>query len=253
MSLSNFTIKEDSRETMKIMFKPLLIAVFLLVNTVSQATEEQYAELKMLISKSFPGAEITGFKDSAIPDVLEFNLGAQVLYVTKNGRFLFKGDIYDLVTQENITEKSAQASRVATLEAFGEENMLVYKAKDQKHFVTVFTDIDCPYCRRLHDEIDEYLAKGISVRYFFLPFKGKKSLEKSVSVWCSKNPTKAMTDAKKGRRIRSATCEHPIDAHMGIGRDFGIRGTPAIVLENGEMIPGYRPVKDVAKMLESKK
>ena len=235
------------------MLKHLLIAALVLISVASQAADDQYAELKTMISKSFPGAEITGFKDSAIPGVLEFNLGAQVLYVTKSGRFLFKGDIYDLVSQENITEKSAQASRVATLEKFGEENMLVYKAKDQKHFITVFTDIDCPYCRRLHDEIDQYLAKGISVRYFFLPFKGKKSLEKSVSVWCSKNPTKAMTDAKKGRRIRSATCEHPIDGHLAIGRDFGIRGTPAIVLDDGEMIPGYRPAKDVAKILETKK
>ena len=225
--------------------------MLILVSSASQATEDEYAGLKKMIAKNFPGLEITGFKESGVPDILEFNLGAQVLYVSKDGRFLFQGDIYDLVKEENITEKSEQISRVATLEKLGEKNMLVYKAKEQKHFITVFTDIDCPYCRRLHDEVDQYLEKGISVRYLFLPFKGKKSLEKSVSVWCSKNPTKAMTNAKKGRRIRSATCEHPIKEHMAIGRDLGIRGTPAIILDNGEMIPGYRPVKDVAKMLEA--
>ena len=237
---------------MKTILKTLLITSALLINTISQAAEkDEYADLRTMISKNFPGMEISGFKASGVTDILEFNLGAQVLYVSKDGRFLFQGDIYDLISQENITEKSEQISRVAELAKLGDENMLVYKAENQKHFVTVFTDIDCPYCRRLHDEVEQYLEKGISVRYLFLPFKGKKSLEKSVSVWCSTNPTKAMTNAKKGRRIRNATCDHPIKKHLSVGKEFGIRGTPAIILDNGEMVPGYRPIKDIAKMLEA--
>ncbi len=235
---------------MKNIVKPLLIMTLLVISSVSHATKDKYDDLRKMISKTYPGLEISGIKESGVTDILEFNLGAQVLYVSKDGRFLFRGDIYDLTTQENITEKSEQISRVSRLEKFGEKNMLVYKAKDQKHFITVFTDIDCPYCRILHEEVKQYLKKGISVRYMFLPYKGKKSFDKSVSVWCSKNPQKAMDSAKKGRRIRNVTCENPIEQHMDIGQEFGIRGTPAIILDNGEMVPGYRPVGIIEKILK---
>lgn len=234
---------------MKNMLKTVFTATLMLVSALSQADQDEYKSIKEMVSKTFPEMEIGGFKPSPIPNILEFNLGAQVLYVSKDGRFLFQGDIYDLVSQQNVTEISEQVSRVTNLEKLGEDNMLVYKAKDQKRFITVFTDIDCPYCRRLHEEVTQYQEKGISVRYLFLPFKGKKSLEKSISVWCSKNPQEALDNAKNGRRVRNASCDHPIEKHMAVGRDFGVRGTPAIVLDNGEMVPGYRPVDDIAKMM----
>ncbi|MDH5516771.1 MAG: DsbC family protein [Gammaproteobacteria bacterium] len=237
---------------MKNTVKALLVSVLMLFSVAIQAAEDQHAALKKMISKTFPGVEVSAFKESVIPNVLEFNMGAQVLYVTKDGRHLFQGNIYDLVSQKNITEESEKMARKATLDEFGEKNTLVYKAKKQKHFITVFTDIDCPYCRKLHDEVEQYLDQNISVRYMFLPFKGQKSLEKSVSVWCAKNPQQAMTEAKKGKQITSASCDNPIQKHMQLGREFGIRGTPAIVLDSGEMVPGYRPAKDVIKMLNAK-
>ncbi|MDH5393415.1 MAG: DsbC family protein [Gammaproteobacteria bacterium] len=234
---------------MKNTLKAILITVFMFVNGQAQAAEDQQANLRMMISKTFPGIEISKFKQTVIPGMLEFTMGAKVLYVTKDGRHLFQGNIYDLVSQQNLTEESEKTVRKTALDDFGEKNTLVYKAKNEKHFITVFTDIDCPYCRKLHEEVAQYTSNNVSVRYLFLPFKGKKSLEKSVSVWCSKNPTKAMTDAKEGRQITTATCDNPIEKHMQLGREFGIRGTPAIVMDNGEMIPGYRPAKDVLKIL----
>jgi len=237
---------------MKTMVKALLAAAILLSSALSQAADDKHQNLRLIISKTFPGAEITGFKASGVPDILEFNLGAQVLYISKDGRFLFQGDIFDLVRQENITEKAEQITRVSSLDKLGEKNMLVYKAKDSKRFITVFTDVDCYYCRKLHEEIGQYYEKGIDVRYIFMPLKGKKSSEKSESVWCAKNPQEAMTNAKKGRRLKKATCENPLKQHMVLGNDFGIRGTPAIVFDTGKMIPGYRPVNDIEKMLNKK-
>jgi len=234
---------------MKTMLHSVIATVLIVAASVSQAAEDPYKNLRGMVSKNFPGVEISGFKDTDIPNIIEFNLGAQVLYASKDGRFLFQGDIYDLIKQVNLTEQSEQISRVSALKKLGEDNMLVYKPENQKRFVTVFTDIDCPYCRRLHEEVDQYLKKGIGVRYLFLPFKGKKSFDKSVSVWCAKDPQASMTKAKEGRRVRNATCDHPLTKHMALGKDFGIRGTPAIVLDNGEMVPGYRPVNDIEKML----
>lgn len=235
---------------MKNIVKPLLIAALFTISPLSQAATDQYDSLRVTLSKVFPGLEISSFKKSGIEGVLEFNMGAKVLYVSKDGRYLFQGDIFDLVTQENLTDKAEQISRIATLEKFGEKNLLVYKAKDQKHHITVFTDVDCPYCRKLHEEVELYTNNGVSVHYVFLPFKGQKSFDKSVSIWCAKDRLKAMDDAKKGIRIESATCENPIKKHMALGQEFGVRGTPAIVLDTGEMIPGYRPAADVLKMLK---
>lgn len=234
---------------MKIFIKSGAIALFLLVNTALQAAENKYEQLQQMMSKTFPGMEVGGFKASGMPGLLQFSMGAQTLYVTEDGRFLFQGDLYDLVSQKNLTEETEKSNRVGTLETFGEENMLVFKPKEQKNFITVFTDVDCPYCRRFHEEMDQYLAKGIAVRYIFLPFKGQKSLEQSVNIWCAKNPQEAMTTVKNGNRITSPPCNNPIQKHMELGKNFSIRGTPAIVLQDGELIPGYRPVSDVAKML----
>jgi len=234
---------------MKNKVNPLVIILLLLISSVSQAADNKYVNLQLMIAKTFPGAEVTDIKETAIKGMIEFKLDAQVLYATEDGLYLFKGDIFDLVKQENITEKSKQISRVAVLKELGEKNMLVYEPKERKRFVTVFTDIDCPYCRRLHEEVPQYIEKGIAVRYLFMPFKGKKSLEKSVSVMCAKDPQKAMTNAKEGRRIRNITCDNPVKLQMEAGQKLGIRGTPAIILDNGEMVPGYRPVNEIAKKM----
>jgi len=234
---------------MKTMLHSVIATVLIVAASVSQAADDPYKNLREMISKNFPGVEISGFKDTDIPNIIEFNLGAQVLYASKDGHYLIQGDIYDLIKQVNLTEQSEQIIRVSALKKLGEDNMLVYKPENQKRFVTVFTDIDCPYCRRLHEEVGQYLEKGIGVRYLFLPFKGKKSFDKSVSVWCAKDPQTSMTKAKEGRRVRNATCDHPIEKHQALGREFGIRGTPAIVFDNGELLPGYRPVNDIEKML----
>jgi len=237
---------------MKTMVKTILMSVLLLSSALSMAAKDEHEGLRLIISKTFPGAEITGFKASGVPDILEFNLGAQVLYISKDGRFLFQGNIFDLISQVNLTENAEKSTRVSALKKLGEDNMLVYKPEQQKHFITVFTDVDCYYCRKLHEEIGQYEKKGIAVRYIFRPLKGKKSIEKSVNVWCAKNPQEAMTNAKKGRRLKKATCDNPIEQHMALGEDFGINGTPAIILESGKMVPGYRPADAIEKMLNSK-
>ncbi|MDH5425783.1 MAG: DsbC family protein [Gammaproteobacteria bacterium] len=238
---------------MKNFVKPLLITALLIISPLSQAATDQHAGLREVLSQVFPGLEIPAFKATGIDGVLEFNMGAKVFYVSKDGRYLFQGSLFDLVTQENLTDKAEQTNRVATLEAFGEKNLLTYKAKDEKHSITVFTDVDCPYCRKLHEEVEQYTNNGVSVHYAFLPFKGQKSFDKSVSIWCAKDSLKAMDDAKKGLSIQSATCDNPVKEQMALGQEFGIRGTPAIVLDNGEMVPGYRPAADVLQMFKAKK
>ncbi|NOT84829.1 MAG: DsbC family protein, partial [Methylococcaceae bacterium] len=121
--------------------------------------------------------------------------------------------------------------------------------------VYVFTDIDCGYCRKLHSEIDQYLAAGISVRYLFFPRagKGSDSYNKAVSVWCAKDRAKALTLAKQDKEIEEKTCPNPIDKHMQLAQEFEVRGTPMIVSDKGAVFPGYIPAKQLAESLATPK
>ena len=170
--------------------------------------------------------------------------------MTKDARYIFDGDLIDLLERRNLTEEMRGVERKNSLDTLGEKNMLVYTPKvTTKHTITVFTDIYCPYCRRLHEEMDQYMAAGVKVRYIFLPFKGKKSFDDSVSVWCADNPQKALDKAKSGEAIEAKTCEHPIEKHKLLASAIGIRGTPAIMFEDGNMSPGYVPAEKVILQL----
>jgi thiol:disulfide interchange protein DsbC len=145
------------------------------------------------------------------------------------------------------------AVRKAALDKIGEQDMIVFKAPNSKYTVSVFTDIDCGYCRKLHSEIDQYLAQGITVRYLFFPRagKGSESYNKAVAVWCAADKNKALTAAKKGDAFDIKSCDNPVDKHMQLGEDFGMTGTPMIVTAKGNILPGYVPAAQLAKVLAS--
>ena len=133
--------------------------------------------------------------------------------------------------------------------------MIVFAPEGKPSYtITVFTDIDCGYCRKLHGEMAGYNAEGIKVQYLFYPRagEGSPSFAKAVSVWCADDRRTALTDAKAGKSIPDKTCPNPVKEHLELGEKMGVSGTPAIVLENGEMVPGYIPPKRLAAMLKEK-
>ncbi|MGL5148470.1 MAG: bifunctional protein-disulfide isomerase/oxidoreductase DsbC, partial [Plesiomonas shigelloides] len=133
-----------------------------------------------------------------------------------------------------------------------EDKMLVYKARDEKHVVTVFTDITCGYCRKLHQEMADYNKLGITVRYLAFPRQGVPSANASQmqAVWCAKDPLKAMDDAQNGKSVGEAECDANIASQYQLGNAFGINGTPAIVLGDGSVIPGYQAPAALLEVLE---
>lgn len=205
--------------------------------------------LKKAFLEKVPGLEITQIKETPINDVFEVVIGAQVVYTDGSARYVIEGDLIDLATKRNFTEESRAIIRKTKLEELGEENMIVYTPKTVKHTITVVTDIDCPYCRRLHEEMDEYLKSGVKVRYVFMPLKGQSDFDTTVSVWCSDDRNIALDMAKSGSEIEKTSCDNPVKKHLLLARQIGVRGTPAIILENGEMLPGYVPVEKMVKQL----
>ena len=155
---------------------------------------------------------------------------------------------------ENVTEKSLSLLREGKLKAF-EKEMIVYKADDEKHVVTVFSDTSCGYCQKLHAEMADYNNAGITIRYLAFPRGGLNSnaYNTMVSIWCSDDPKLAMDKAKSRQKIASKTCDNTVQEQYELGQFFGVTGTPALILEDGSLQPGYLPADRLLQLLEQNK
>lgn len=211
------------------------------------------AARKAAIAKKFPGVKAEDIRMSPVSGVYEVPLGADIAYVSVDGRYLIAGDLYEIDSRSNLTEASRTAARTKTLAKLDEREMIVFKPAVVKHTITVFTDVDCGYCRKLHSQVDEINKLGIQVRYLAYPRGGPGSDEwrKMEAVWCAKDRKAAITEAKKGAEVKSANCgATPIARHYQLGEDFSVRGTPAIFTSGGDYIGGYLPPAELLKQLE---
>ncbi len=213
-------------------------------------------ELKASIMQRFPGSTPSSVVKSPLAGLYEVTIGAKLYYFSADGGLLIRGTIVDLNTGKNLTEPRRSAIRKTALEAVGDTNMIVYKADKQRFVLTVFTDIDCGYCRKLHADIEKYQAAGVTVRYLFYPRSGLRtpSYDKAVNVWCSKDRQAALTAAKANQRIENKSdCENPVRDHMVLADDMGINSTPALITDSGELIRGYAPAAQIVRELEQLK
>ncbi len=201
------------------------------------------AELAAVAAR-VPGAKPDDIRATPIPGIYEFRQGAEIVYVTADGRFGISGDIYRVADKHNLTESRRRELRLALISAIPESSMVVFAPSAAKYTITVFTDVDCGYCRELHKHIGEYNRLGVKVRYLFFPRTGPDtdSWTKAEQVWCSADRRSALTQAKQGTALKSsATCANPVAQQYALGRAIGLEGTPGIVTENGELLPGYAP------------
>lgn len=224
----------------------------LALTAVPASAGDEAAKIRAALAKVLPDYKPTSVQPTPVEGLFQVEIGPQVMFVTGDGRYLIDGAVVDLKTREDITETARSKARLRAINSMGEEQMVVFDAPKNEHTITVFTDIDCGYCRKLHQEMPGYAEEGISVRYLFYPRTGvdSPSYEKAVAVWCSDDQQQAMTDAKNGQPVESASCNNPVQRHMELGELMGIRGTPAIILENGQMVPGFVEPKRLAQVLD---
>ena len=199
-----------------------------------------------------PDMEPDHVVETRMPGMYEVQFGSVIVYLSGDGRYMLRGDLIDLQAQRNLTEEARESTRAEAVGALGEASMIVFTPETVKHTVTVFTDVDCGYCARLHQQMADYNELGIEIRYTAFPRAGVGSptYDKMVSVWCAADQHTAMTDAKAGRSIATARCDNPVSDHYEAGQAIGVSGTPAMVLESGELIPGYVPPRELAARLE---
>ena len=232
----------------------LAAAALGLASTLVLAAEPDQTIRKTLQSLQ-PDLPIESIGASPVQGLSEVHLkGGRVLYVSTDGQFVVQGNIYQVKdgAATNLTEV-AEASGVAkTINAIPASEMVVFPAQGEtKAHITVFTDTTCPYCQKLHAEVPELQKRGIEVRYLAFPRQGPKSAgdQQLQAVWCSKDRQMAMTDMFHGKEIKAAQCANPVDKQFQLGQMVGVQGTPAIILANGQMLPGYQPAGELAKLV----
>jgi len=219
-------------------------------NTASNKKADKLTALKAILKEKLR-AEPTSLKESAIPNIYEAIYGTEVVYVSADGKYFISGDLIDLDTRKNLSEIAKQGIR-KDLMSKQDNKPIVFKAKDEKYKLTVFTDIDCPYCAKLHREVPKLNEAGVTVEYLMFPRAGigSNSYKKAVSVWCADDQLTALTTAKQRKPIKEKTCENPVTAQYNLGGEVGVNGTPALITSTGKLIPGYVPADRLVKMLE---
>ena len=214
--------------------------------------------LKAKINSSL-GLTVVKVEKTPVPGIALLITNQGLFYASYNGDYFIQGKVYSLGNEvKDLAEESLAKMRLEGIEKF-KDDMIVYKAENEKYVVTVFTDITCGYCRKMHKQMADYNARGITFRYLAYPRSGIKDRTGNLSqgfkdlrsVWCSEDTAKALTDAKSGSGIAYRICEAPIEAQFNFGRQIGVNGTPAIILSNGMMIPGYQPPAQLEELLKN--
>jgi thiol:disulfide interchange protein DsbC len=216
------------------------------------------ADVRARVVAKLQGATPDDVSASPVPGLYEVTMGGLIAYVTADGKYLVSGNVYDLDTQENLTASRRNAARAKALAVAAEDKMIVFSPPSPKMTVTVFTDIDCGYCRKFHSQIAEMNKAGVRVRYLLYPRTGPgtESWRKAESVWCAADRRDALTRAKRGEEVKGKACAAAaaVQAQYDLGDDLGVEGTPAIFTQGGDYIGGFMtPAQLVQSVQESQK
>ena len=229
------------------------LAVFAVAPAIAEEVDAELEQVRQKVNEMFQVINPEDVTPSPIDGWYTIHRGAVIAYVSADGRYLLQGDMIDLDQNVNLSDAIRNDSRRALMSAIPDEEVIAFSPTEVKYSVTVFTDVDCTYCRRLHSQIDEYMAFGIEIRYLMYPRNGPTSPAWATAqeVWCASDRNGALTAAKADRKFASTNCDSTIvDHHYQLGQDVGLSGTPAIILDDGTLISGYLPPDQLKARLD---
>ena len=229
-----------------------LLAILGATAWVAAAAEDRRPDPRLEIARRLE-VGVEAVRPSPLPGVFEVARGAEVLYVSADGRYALAGDLYDTDRGTNLTTQRRTAARHTALAAVADGDAIIFGPQNPRYTVTVFTDVDCTFCRRLHSQIAEYNRLGVRVRYLFYPRSGpgSESWKKAEAVWCAPDRRQALTLAKSGADVPRRACgPTPVARTYELGQELGIRGTPGIFSERGAYLPGYQAPQQLLDSLQ---
>jgi thiol:disulfide interchange protein DsbC len=231
------------------MLKTLLVALPLLFSAAHAAEVD---DLKKQLAETLTGVTIENLQKVEGLDLYEGVINGEVLYFSKDGQYVLQGELVSLESRTNLTEQRRVSLRQSILKGLDENDMIIFEPEKTEYTLTVFTDIDCVYCRKMHSEMAQYNELGIRIRYMAYPRGGigSESYDDAVTVWCAEDRQQAMTLAKRGEELEAKTCDNPVEEEFNVGRQLGVSGTPALFMESGQSLPGYVPPARLKEILD---
>lgn len=236
-------------------FAAAAVAALATCGSLAQADEAANKAIRKTLESLNLEVPIEAIADSPVGGLYEVRLkGGRVLYASADGQFVMQGYLYQIQNGKpvNLTEKTERLAISKTINGIPVSDMVVYPAVGEtKAHITVFTDTTCPYCNKLHAEVPQLNKMGIEVRYMAFPRQGVGSPgdQQLQAVWCSANRREAMDRMVDGKKVEAAKCDNPVTRQLATGQSIGVSGTPAIVLADGQMLPGYQPAAQLGKVV----
>ena len=238
----------------------VLLAVLVVTAPLAMAgapvDKAQLEKLRAVLEVPSMGLTVGSVKTSEIPGLYEVQFtNGPLVYSTAQGDYFILGDLFSVGPEGyvNLAEKRRDGERVAKLDAVAEDDMIVFSPEGEpRAYITVFTDVTCFYCQKLHKEVPELNKRGVEVRYLAYPRAGVGSagFNQLASAWCADNPQDTLTKLKNKQSVPEKVCpENPIAAQYQLGQELGVRGTPAIITQSGQMIPGYQSADELVVTL----
>jgi thiol:disulfide interchange protein DsbC len=225
------------------MLKKILTGMALLAVSALAMAADGEKTARDAIHSLLPMAIIDEVVKSDLPGFYEVIVSGQVTYVTEDGKYLLQGKLYDVPLKKDLTSARIATMREEALAKLPESKVMLFAPENPKHTVTVFTDVDCPYCRQFHKQIAEYNRLGIAVRYVLYPLDIHPGADKkAAAVWCAKDRNAAYTAAMNGQDPGTGSCTNPVAETKALGETLGINATPTVLAEDGTMVDNAKAV-----------
>ena len=227
-------------------------SVTLAVNSQNSIPSNTKNKIELHLLSLFPDLKNIEITHTDIQDVYQFWAGTQLNYVQYKDGHIFLGELYNLERKVSLAREAEQKNIASLINRLNKNDLIRYPAQNEKHEISIFTDVDCHFCRKIHTEIPKLNAAGISVQYVAFPAYSR-DINKHISVWCADNPLKAMNSAKKGFSIPEKNCKNSVRQTLNLGSSLGFNGTPNIVYATGETVEGYQSAEQIIAHLNQAK
>jgi thiol:disulfide interchange protein DsbC len=245
-------IRIEERYAMKRRGRIMMLLAMAAAVSLPVMAQDKFERVEQRIRTLAPSVRSLAVAETPVEGLLQVQINGDIVYVTDDGKYLFEGRLIDLDTRDDLTELSKASLRKEVLDHADMSKAITFAPEHPAYDLTVFTDVDCGYCRKLHSQIAEYNKQGIAIHYMAFPRAGigSVSYDKFVSVWCAKDQQGALTNAKLGNDPEPQQCDNPVAEQYQLGLELGVSGTPALMTSSGQLIPGYVPPEALRARLD---
>lgn len=227
--------------------------------TTAGVTTGPESAIRRAVQGLVPNASIDSIRPAPMQGFYQVIASGHLVYVSNDGKYMLNGDLIDLSKKKNITDDGWAEFRKTELAKVPEADRIVFSPPNPRYRVTVFTDVNCAYCRQLHEHMADFNKAGIAVEYIAWPREGvtneagrtTPTYNEMVSVWCASDRKAAFTSAKQGKAPKAANCPNPVKDEFELGVKLGVSGTPTIIAADGSMVGGYVTPEQLLQALKT--